>query len=94
MKAVGFDVAGLREWLVRAAEAASPRHPGNMADPRPSEAFQRVVQSAILDSQASGERPITGAHVLLAVLTDQEPTVRIQGLDVAAARRFLRRRKT
>jgi hypothetical protein len=94
MKALGFDVAGLRQWLANALASQSPNDGRDGNNPVPSEAFQRVVQSAILDSQASGERPITGAHVLLAVSTDQEPTVRIQGLDVAAARRFLRRRKT
>jgi ATP-dependent Clp protease ATP-binding subunit ClpA len=65
------------------------------ADPRLTDAFQRVVQRAILDAQASGESPITGAHVLFAILSEHDSAavqkLGLEGLDVAAVRKFARR---
>ena len=99
MKASGVDPVSARERLARSADAAAPRHPGTMVgDPRPTDAFQHAVQRAILDAQASGERPITGAHLLLAILSEPDsPAVRnlrLDGLDVAAARKFARRHRS
>jgi len=99
MKASGVDPASTRERFARSADAAAPSHPGTMmADPRPTDAFQRVVQRAILDAQASGERPITGAHVLLAILSEHDSAavrkLGLDGLDVAAARKFARRHRS
>ena len=60
-----------------------------MTDPARSPAFQRVVQRAILDAQASGEWNITGDHLLVAICSEQDATsagiLREQGLDRSAA---------
>jgi len=97
MKASGVDPASARERLARSADVAAPRHPGNMTDASPTDAFQRVVQRAILDAQASGARPITGAHVLAAILSEHDSAavrqLRMEGLDLAATRKFARRGK-
>jgi ATP-dependent Clp protease ATP-binding subunit ClpA len=94
MNAAGLDVASTREWLARSADDAAPREAGYVPEPTPSEAFQRVVQRAIHDAQASGERPTTGAHVLLAIMLEHDSTaVRIlwmEGLDLAVARKSAR----
>jgi ATP-dependent Clp protease ATP-binding subunit ClpA len=85
MKASGVDPAAIRERLAHSAEIATPGDRNNMIDPQPTPAFQRVVQRAILDAQASGEWIVTGAHMLGAILSEQEGTaariLREQGLS-------------
>lgn len=97
MSASGVDPAAARDRLARSADAATPRHPGNMTEARPTGTFQRVVQRAILEAQASGERPITGAHLLVAILSERDSTavrkLGLEGLDLASARKLVRRRK-
>jgi len=92
MRARKVDPAAIRALLASSVEFASAGDRRNMTDPSPSPAFQRVVQRAILEGQASGEWNITGAHLLLAIFSEQEATavriLREQGLnrsDVAKA---------
>lgn len=92
LRAYKVDPAQIRRLLANAVEMATAVDRPNMTDPSPSSAFQRVVQRAIINSQTSGEWNITGAHLLLAIFSEQEATavriLREQGLsrsDVANA---------
>ena len=74
MKAVGVGPAAIREFLASSLGSVSGG-PGTFSgDPTPSPAFQRVVQRAILDAQRSGELNITGAHLLIAIFSEQDST--------------------
>jgi hypothetical protein len=99
MKARGIDPAAIREVLARSIEITGAGDSRNRAiDPTPSPAFQRVVQRAILDAQASGELTITGAHLFVAILSVQDATaariLREHGLDHRAAPTIAGRRKS
>lgn len=41
-------------------------------EPRPTAAFQRVVQRAVIHVQSSGREDVTGAHVLVAMFAERE----------------------
>jgi hypothetical protein len=96
MKAGGVDPTTIRELLARSIESVSPGDRRSRIDPTPSPAFQRVVQRAILDAQASGEWNITGAHLLLAIFSEQDTTavriLREHGFDRSAAVKIAGRR--
>lgn len=75
MKECGIDPAAIQKLLSSSVEVGSAGDGGGGAsDPAPSPAFQRVVQRAILEVQASGGRDITGADLLVALVTEPEGT--------------------
>lgn len=75
MKSRGLDPAAIRNSVASSAEIAKLGDPApGPIDPVPSPAFQRVVQRAILDAQASKEMDITTAHLLLALASEQDGT--------------------
>lgn len=74
LRARKIDPAQIRRLLASRIEMAGAVDRTNTTDPSPSSGFQRVVQRAILNSQTSGEWNITGAHLLLAIFTEQEGT--------------------
>src|SRR6266436_2431331 len=39
---------------------------------RPTAAFQRVIQRAVIDVQSSGREEVTGANVLVAIFAERE----------------------
>ena len=86
MRARRVDPTAVRALLERSVEIAraGDGH-DSISGPVPSPSFQRVVQRAILDAQASGEWNITGAHLLVAILSEQESSaariLREQGLS-------------
>jgi len=96
MKAAAVDPAAIGGILKRSPQMEIRPHDGNWADPRPSDAFQRVVQRAILNAQASEELTITGAHLLLALLSEEDTAavqlLRSHGLDRGSAMRIAGRR--
>jgi len=95
MKAAGVDPAATRDMIERSAELQAPAEAPDWIQPRPSPAFQRTVQRAILDAQATQEWAISGAHLLIALLSQQDSTaVRIlqdQGLDRGKAMKIVGR---
>src|SRR3569833_1776487 len=44
----------------------------NGQDARPTAAFQRVIQRAVIHAQASGKEEVTGANVLVAIFAERE----------------------
>jgi len=73
LTAHAVDLRAMRERITRSIEIASPSHTsGEANDPRPSPAFQRVVQRAILDVQATGGGSVTGAHLLAAISSNED----------------------
>lgn len=75
MKSRGLDPSAIRSLVAGSADVAKlgDRAQGPM-DPVPSVAFQRVVQRAILNAQASRVWDITPAHLLLAIASEQDGT--------------------
>ena len=70
MTACGVDLGELRQavrtYLDSELEALKVE---GETDPSPTSGFQRVVQRAILHVQSSGRDEVTGANVLVALLT-------------------------
>ena len=95
IKQVGLDPAAIRAFLAPSLGRPSSAPRVFSGDPTPSPAFQRVVQRAILDAQASGEWNITAAHLLVAILSEEDSTaarlLQDHGLSRDAALKFLAR---
>lgn len=75
MKECKADPVAIREALFTSDEIGRPgdyETRGMQGDPTPTAAFQRVVQLAILDLQASGGGFMTGAHLLAAIFSAWE----------------------
>lgn len=73
MKARGVQLTRFRELIVRSIETETGSPDGGPA-PKPSPAFQHVVQRAILDVQVAGGGSVTGAHLLAAIFSEEEST--------------------
>ena len=97
MKACGGDLGGIKDLLYRSSEIANAGDPSFGGEPTPSENFQRVVQRAILDAQRLGGGAITGAHILVAIFSEENTTaVRIlheQGIKRSDAARMAANRR-
>ncbi|MBW8753834.1 MAG: hypothetical protein JF595_06745 [Sphingomonadales bacterium] len=74
MKACAADPAAIRESVSGSAELGTPSDHTAALEPSPSADFQRVVQRAILDAQASGGGSVTGANLLVAIFSEEEST--------------------
>ena len=73
LRACGVDIERLRRDLVEFADTnladlVSPL----AADPKPTAAFQRVVQRAAIHVQSSGREEVTGANVIVALFSERE----------------------
>ena len=97
MKAAAVDPAAIREMLKRSPQMEIRPHDGSWADPRPSDAFQRSVQRAILNAQASKDWTITGTGLLVALVSEEDSAaarlLRDHGLDRNSAMRIAGRRR-
>jgi ATP-dependent Clp protease ATP-binding subunit ClpA len=73
MEACGVETEGLRgevrSYLDR--ELANLVMPSPQ-DPKPTSAFQRVIQRAVIHVQSSGRSEVTGANVLVALFSERE----------------------
>lgn len=98
LKECSVDPAAIKALLHRSAEVGKLDDYARqgMVDPQPAPAFQRVVQSAIIDLTQSGGGEMTGAHLLAAILLEEETTaagiLRNQGLSRDAVMRKIMRR--
>jgi hypothetical protein len=94
LKACEVETRSIRDLLAQSMNAGRSDKSAGM-DVAPSPAFQRVVQRAILDVQASGGGSITGADFLVAIFSEQESTaVKIleeHGMNRARAMEFARK---
>lgn len=73
MRASEVDLDKLRQDLqdFLSAELVCPELP-DMADPKPTAGFQRVIQRSIIHVQSSGREEVTGANVLVALFSERE----------------------
>ena len=73
MEACDVDLDLLRQQLVEYLEnelASLVTEPG--VEPRPTTAFQRVMQRAVIHVQSAGREEVTGANVLVAIFAERE----------------------
>ncbi|MCL2296788.1 MAG: ATP-dependent Clp protease ATP-binding subunit ClpA [Proteobacteria bacterium] len=73
LRACRIDVEEVREELSAFVEAHTPRFQEDAdADTQPAPSFQRVLQRAVLQVQSSGQKEVTGAHVLVALFGEKD----------------------
>ncbi len=69
----GADIDLLSRELERFLDETMPRlSPGEEADAQATLSFQRVLQRAVVQVQASGKQMVTGANVLVALFAEQD----------------------
>ena len=73
LRACGGDVGQLRKELSDFIEEHTPRVEGDQEmETQPTLGFQRVIQRAILNVQASGRKEVSGANVLAAIFSEKD----------------------
>jgi ATP-dependent Clp protease ATP-binding subunit ClpA len=74
LKACGADLNLLRRDLTQFVDETTPLIPAhdNERETQPTLGFQRVLQRAVFHVQSSGKKEVTGAHVLVAMFSEQE----------------------
>ncbi len=73
MRACNVDLESLRENLVNYIESElASLIVNNNEDAKPTAAFQRVIQRAVIHVQSSGREEVTGANVLVALFAERE----------------------
>jgi len=73
LKACGVDVSKLRDDLSGYIDDELSNLVGvSMEEAKPTAGFQRVVQRAVIHVQSSGREEVTGANVLVALLSERE----------------------
>ena len=73
LRACGIDLDRLRDDLVAFLDGElSGLIAGLDGEPKPTAAFQRVVQRAVIHVQSSGREEVTGANVLVAMFSERE----------------------
>jgi len=73
LKACGVDVDKLRHDLLSYIDTELNGLVGaSMEDAKPTAGFQRVVQRAVIHVQSSGREEVTGANVMVALLSERE----------------------
>jgi hypothetical protein len=97
MKAREVELSSFRNLIARSIDLhCESDGGGGGVDPKPSPAFQRVVQHAILDVQGAGGGSVTGANLLAAIFLDEESTaaqmLRERGIDRSDAVKATRHR--
>lgn len=74
MRACGVDLDKLREDLTGYIDGdlSSLANEGAEEDPRPTTAFQRVIQRAVVHVDQSGQNEVSGANVIVAIFAERE----------------------
>ncbi|MDR0247252.1 MAG: ATP-dependent Clp protease ATP-binding subunit ClpA [Burkholderiales bacterium] len=73
LRACRINLEGVREELSAFIEAHTPRFRENAEiETQPAPSFQRVLQRAVLQVQSSGQKEVTGAHVLVALFGEKD----------------------
>ncbi|MDR2173599.1 MAG: ATP-dependent Clp protease ATP-binding subunit ClpA [Burkholderiales bacterium] len=73
LHACRINVEEIREELSAFVEAHTPRFQEDAeAETQPAPSFQRVLQRAVLQVQSSGQKEVTGAHVLVALFGEKD----------------------
>jgi hypothetical protein len=80
MRACNVDLGALKKNLANYIDNDTGLAKSDRNDARPTAAFQRVVQRAVIHIQWSGREEVTGVNVLLAIFAETEsPAVRLLG---------------
>lgn len=73
LRACGANGEQLRDELIRFLRETTPSIPMHeQREVQPTLGFQRVLQRAVLQVQASGTKEVSGANVLVAIYSEQE----------------------
>ncbi|MDR2711178.1 MAG: ATP-dependent Clp protease ATP-binding subunit ClpA [Burkholderiales bacterium] len=73
LRACRINVEEVREELSAFIETHTPRFQEDArAETQPAPSFQRVLQRAVLQVQSSGQKEVTGAHVLVALFGEKD----------------------
>ncbi|PDN11092.1 ATP-dependent Clp protease ATP-binding subunit ClpA [Salmonella enterica] len=74
LEACSVDLVALRQELEAFIEQTTPVLPASEEerDTQPTLSFQRVLQRAVFHVQSSGRSEVTGANVLVAIVSEQE----------------------
>lgn len=73
LRACGGNLDAMRRDLKEYIDAHVPRIPEGRDDkPEPGDAFQRVLQRAILHVRGAGKKEVVGANVLVAIFSEKE----------------------
>ncbi|MDR0770992.1 MAG: ATP-dependent Clp protease ATP-binding subunit ClpA [Burkholderiales bacterium] len=73
LRACRINVEEIRKELAAFVEAHTPRYQENAkVETQPAPSFQRVLQRAVLQVQSSGQKEVTGAHVLVALFGEKD----------------------
>lgn len=74
LQACGADILKLRKDLDEFVDSTTPLIPDTNGDQetQPTLGFQRVLQRAVFHVQSSGKTEVSGANVLVAILSEQE----------------------
>ncbi|MCL2872683.1 MAG: ATP-dependent Clp protease ATP-binding subunit ClpA [Betaproteobacteria bacterium] len=73
LRACRINVDEVREELSVFVETHTPRYQEDAeVETQPTPSFQRVLQRAVLQVQSSGQKEVTGAHVLVALFAEKD----------------------
>ncbi len=73
LKKVGANVDSLKQKLDEFLEGSLEKLPrGEQREPQQTQAFQRVIQRAVLHVQSSGQAEVDGGNVLVAIFSEQD----------------------
>jgi len=74
LKGCHVDIEKLRDELLEFLGEMAPVLPEGEADREilPTLGFQRILQRAVFDVQASGQTEVTGSHVLIAIFSEND----------------------
>ncbi len=72
MRACGLNIEKLRAELIEHLDDGLGTLAPDTADPKPTTAFQRVLQRAAIHVQSSGREEVTGANVLVSLFSERE----------------------
>src|SRR5580700_4121309 len=73
LRACNVDIEKLQRRLVLFIDSEFPKfETGRSENAKPSTAFQRVVQRAVVHARSVGREEVTAANVLVAILTERE----------------------
>ena len=73
LKACDSEIGQLRQQLIEFIDEATPLMPvDNDGDVQPTLGFQRVLQRAVYHVQSSGKKEVTGANILVAILSEKQ----------------------
>ena len=73
LKACDSEIGQLRQQLIEFIDEATPLMPADDdGDVQPTLGFQRVLQRAVYHVQSSGKKEVTGANILVAILSEKQ----------------------